>query len=1619
MSRYENGRPSTTGDSESATQPDDHYHHLFNNLPAWVLEASSSTHSALKNTTFMTPDWHGTATPVQHQSLKKLSLEHWTHRNRLDSMLSNLRSAQAFAEPLLSDALKTRFDLDLDVKTTFLRLYIPQTVPLFGIKTGAARTWTVSMLDAALHNFQESETAAEAYEPASTFITEPSPTGQFDTLPAVKQKLTIPAFARLCRELDIGARYNAYLKDNLGLSNPVASVVLKSKVIGSHKTALKSALQMAQIRKDIPADAYLSILRILERRSGARLDGQPLHGHDLTMMSSSLTGIVIFAASLERARTATRIIAYIPDDPEHPLKEYPNTLAFMTELTRKLRAPAYQTFFSRFVDHKERGHFFADLNRRLQSVTWHQQGDPLPSWRETPIDKPDLQFSAIPFRADLWNHLYQRQLNKILNDASTLAVSTATADSNARWALWDAFSKVASTILEIATFVALPFVPFLGELMLGYMAYQLLDETFEGIVDLAEGLKTEAFGHLMTFVETVVQVGTFAVGGAIAAGTLSRLLSREAIALVDPLKPVTTPEGKTRYWKPDLKPYEQVLDLPEGAKPDHLGLYQNKGKTLLPLEGKLYAVKPDRMSGTLQIEHPNRTDAYQPPLLHNNHGAWHTELEQPLNWDREKVMRRLGHSVESFTSAEREQILRVSGYHDNVMREMHVEHYRPPSLLTDTIKRFKINRDIETFIEQIGSDQPERYRKADVTLQHQLLSSYDSWPADKPMPAPQIQTRAFRKLTAELARKHHQSLFETRYRAEEKNVDQHLQRLLDDVTGLPTDVAQELVSNATGTELRQLHNGRTPPRLKEAALKAMEAVRATRACEGLYSDILDNTDTHRLALQSLNSLPGFPAELRIEVRDYTHDGRVRDSIGLADAPILKTLVRAEDGTYQVYQDSESEPGDFFQGLFQALPQAQRNALGPSIANAQALKLRIAEHALNQPALRKLFAKNPNRKPFYDPTTMRLPGGSDGYRRMPSPTPSLNERVREVYPSLSEEELQSVVQQLQTHPDGARIELSRLSRELSRLHQDLNTWINDSPTVHPQTRASLSALERQAAQHNRRLLAQEIQRSWRRQTERDLDGPNDTPRYTLRFAEPILGDLPTLTADFPHVSWLSLEGNHAVQGVTEFLQRFNGLRRLDLKRFSLPALPEAIPRMTELDALVLSDCAIRFDAANWAKLSSLNKLAMLDLYQNPFTTVPSVESMPELVYLDLSRTDLTEIPASVISHSKLETAKLLSNKISELPAELFQSEVYGKHGIHLTHNPLSDNARQLIKHHYFDSSYDLGIHAPEADIDRVRALYPNLEVEQASEFVYELSGTLADGRIELTNLEADLAQLSNDLAAWTADLPAQHPLTGEPFTAQQQLVEHMNRDQFKQTLEQCWRHESELDDFNEALEPTYELVFKPLINGDLPTLNADFSHVTSLELRSAGGVTRAGHFLESFPKLKSLRLRDCNLGNIPDAVFKMAQLRSLSLPGCRVRLTAESASALAGMEQLDYLDLAHNPLAQTPDLSQMMELNTVLLNDTGITEIPHGLLQMTELDWADLSGNAITEVPSDVLELPVEIAENISFRGNRFSEESLLRLIGYFERTGIDFGVEEVINRGEMEISTSEGSEIEE
>lgn len=367
---------------------------------------------------------------------------------------------------------------------------------------------------------------------------------------------------------------------------------------------------------------------------------------------------------------------------------------------------------------------------------------------------------------------------------------------------------------------------------------------------------------------------------------------------------------------------------------------------------------------------------------------------------------------------------------------------------------------------------------------------------------------------------------------------------------------------------------------------------------------------------------------------------------------------------------------------------------------------------------------------------------------------------------------------------------------------------------------------------------------------------------------------------------------------------------------------------------------------------------------------------------------------------------------ELPASKAEGYDFGD-------NPLSATTRNKVKAYFQMTREDLGVYAPQADMERVVALYPTLDREQASSFLYDLPGTLQAGRAELTRLETEYTTLSDTLAAWTGDIPARHPVSGVPFSAQEILIEHSTRDEVKNIIEQAWRRETELDDFNETLEPSHELALAAIITGDLPALSADFSHISHLYLHSHAGLTSvADGFLRCFPKLKGLTIRHYRLGHLPQTVFNMGELEALVLPECQLSLTAETVSALAGMERLNFLDLSNNPLTLAPDISQMPDLATLILHHSQITELPPGLLTLKTLDIANLRHNAIREIPSDILELPMETAECIDLRGNPFSEQSLQLLRAYFKQNGTDFGIDEIIETAEMEVSDSDDSEVE-
>lgn len=1627
-------------DSSPAEHPDSHYQHLASALPDWLGRLSPAQRQALKASAPQLADGLKAASNNEHQTLKALTASHWAAHSAVEQRLAQLQDATAFAEPLLRDALKNRFDLDLDVRNTFLRLYIKVTVPGFAITTGA-RTWTVSLLDAARHNFEEQE--GDTYESTSTFITAPTPSGQFDTLPLVKQALSIPAFIKLCRELDIGAQYEAYLKDSLGFSEPVGAAVLRLKIQASEQAALQVAMQYARMNGDID-EAYARLIGgLADGLQGMRINGQALRCHELTMMSARLTGIVVFATDLEAGQPAGTVVAYIPDDPEHPIKQYASSQEMANELLRQLRARNYQQFFSRFIDHERLGEFFANLNRRLSEVTWHEpvKGSALPPWRDEPIATPNLQIVATPLRGELWPHQYLRKLDKILNDARSLAVPTASVDQKARWRRWDFALNLASTLIQAAAFIAAPFVPVLGGLMMAYMAYQLLDDTFEGIVDWAEGQTGEAFDHLMSVMESLVQLGIFAEGSVIAAGLYRQVLPPEVVAFIDRFKPVELGNGQTRYWKPDLNAYQQPAP-PAEAPVNQLGLRQHQGKQWLPLEQAHYLVSEDPTTGQYHIEHPNRPDAYQPQVHHNGDGAWHSELEQPLEWDSDTLLRRIGHRVDGLTAAERQKILEVSGYSEDAMRKMHVNQEPLPPLLADSLQRFRIDRDLGQFIAQLGSDQPEQYRRADPLTQLQLLDQQQRWPTRKrlhfidaqgqlawasstdaslpliemrqdnlsegdllktllqnldegdiktllgeefgqPTLALDVRSQTLREQVLRLAHERRTELFETRYQALERSDEpmtaQHQ-------PPLPASLTRELLDTATTEERQQLRQGQVPERQQALIAHARQQLRITRAFEGLALDSVRNPDTDILALHSLPRLPGWSGKVRIDLRDSTFEGPQLSSIGQPDAPEFKVLVRLPGGDYQAF-DSQGQSlhsfSDFYASVLQALPDSERQALDLHIGQGERLRSAIGEHPLQREQLAVKLSDTAILAPAVD--TLRLLG-SDGYPRLLRTSDELPltlwQRVQALYPRLSAEQIQAILIRLQNHPAGARAELSRLREEYARLRQDLNRWTNEMPTV-DRNGIALNANELQDADMTRRFLKDLIKQCWRRET----DGPLG---YMLFIPGSILGELPPLNADFSHIALLQINGRSGTAGLDGFLQKLPGLLHLELQDFSLPGLPDAITAMPDLRQLVVRNCGITLSPADQQVLASLPTLSMLDLQDNPLALAPNVHSLPELRELNLANCGISSAPKNLLNHPRLIAVNFWGNRISEVPESLFSLGAELSNGFNFANNPLSGAARERIKVHYQRTGKGFAVLAEQVDTDRVRMLFPEQDVLQATDLLYRLPGTLEDGRQQLGRWEAELTRLLADLTQWENDTPDRHPATGQLLNLNETFYEHVAREVFAKQLEQFWRtrHTVHSDFFSSVLKFT----------GELPTLTADFSHVPILTLSANEQVTAVDVFLQRFSGLHTLQLSDFALGRVPAAVARMPQLHTLVLNRCAVAFSAESQSILVAMAKLKILELANNPLGSTPDLGTLPTLYLLDLSNCGLSTLPAGLAEHAHLKTLIFSNNRASELPEFVLHLPTQRIDGIELTGNPWSAASRERIKARFREIGRDFGV---------------------
>lgn len=1209
--------------------------------PKWLLNTSKARAKALSSTALAIQPWYSTAAA----ELKHANAQAWTTQNTVDQQLSALQDLPAFAEPLLRGALKTHYQVDVDVRQTYLFLVSAKGQILPG-----ATSRSVSLLDAALHNFSSSE----RFSDASDYISQPDARGHFTVL-KLKPRISIAQFTALCRRLDIGAQYQRHLKRHL------LQTTLKASVIANQKAALHAAAHMALAQQHITPASFHLLQRTLKGERGV------MQFYRLGMMNTSLSGILLIAADLDTAREAVNLLAYIPHDPHTPVKEHANTVALMNDLTTRLRDADYRRFFSQFVDQQQRGHFFSGLAQRLSTVKWHRKDDvtdPRPTWRDTPVDSPILQYHVTRIDGDLWTRRYQQALNKILNDARELAVSTADCDSHARWRWWDNVSKMLSEIFDAALLVVTPFVPLLGEAMLAYTAYQLLDEVVEGVVDLAEGQALEAAQHLVGVVSSVVQLGAFAAAGKI----LPSLF-------VNQLKPVWV-KGRQRLWNPDLKPYVHH-DLTPDSSPDRLGLHTQQGRTILPLDNAHYRVEQHPVEGDYRILHPRRSDAYAPRLQHNGQGAWSHEAENPRAWDEAKLLRRLGHSVSDLSDTQLAQVSRNSGTEPEHLCAMHTEHSPPPPLLQDSLHRLRLNQQALTLAQNIRTGvaaDEETYWSPAMALE------LPGWPAshrinvfqepsltgtatefgdpgaskvlaishqdlnkgllperlvdfldDNTLPEPRAQRiEALRNRLADNLAQRQPDVFDYLYENSQASGSVPGEVIRASFPEVPTPLVRSLLEQARPDEIEHITaQQHLPLRVKNLARAMALDARASHAHEGLYATQAITPDTERLMLNTLKLHSDAFGRTRVEIRQHSRVGKLRCQAGPEQAGRVRVLVRDEHAQYRVHDHDGNlltAPGDLYSALLQSLPEVNQRAFTDGAQLRDWLMDRLASL---EP--RRMLLDEPMQAPLGE-NLIPLQRFRWVSRMLGVTPPTVEDRVRALYPHLRAEQVNARAQTFST-PEG-RLVLQDLERQKKTLVDDLDHWVKAPTDFHDG-----DAERRQTERMVRSLLSRALQRSWETSGggyiddlgERQVGSRLDLEGWPLG---PNLLRMPTLRSNFGHITSLAMPNTALTDANVPFLQLFPNLLSLDLTHNHLTQLPPALanlPRLTQLD---IGSNPLRWDAAQLEQVKNLSQLKTLDLSHNRnLTTAPDVSGMRDLRELYLGNTAIADWPNGLFEHPR--------------------------------------------------------------------------------------------------------------------------------------------------------------------------------------------------------------------------------------------------------------------------------------------------------------------------------------------------------------------------------------------------
>lgn len=1150
----------------------------------------------------------------QHAALRGALKDSLACRQWLEKELARIEGIDRFVKPLLQHAMQGEFGTRENVDGLYFRRWYTYTAPSQGSVWGRYPVvekdyFDVPLIEAALDNFTPGEGRNEQHKDNCIV----------DSLSQRLASPTAPAFARLCRKLDLGKRYQQHLDSVLKAPNSQAS---GWRSMASTLAQLYSSVMLIDACK-AKSDGVLNaaelelVVELCKHGRPGTLYESKVVARQLKAFGCDLQQIVIL--DVFHDKVSRKIIVYIPDDPHGPWTASPDLESFTRKvLGQRLRDKRYQDFFKRFIRRRDSQQFFSRVAKDLVGVA---------DWATREMDQ-HMRDYPLP----LFEHLACARIDHIKDDAAVIATPVSDLDRKAQEAHQQRLVAEGWTLATVAGV----FIPALNALLLAVMVWDLLGELFQAVEDWREGDTSAAMEHVLSVTKDLAVIGVTAV--------VWREASR-AWAALDQWVPARLEDGSEKLWNGDLVPFRSAA-LPAGEVADAMGIYRAQDRSWMSMDGHNYEIV-QRADEEWQLA---PRGGHGPLLRHNDAGAWRLWTEQPASWtDKHRMFRRLGERFARLDDEQIDQAMAIHALEADHLRALHVYGRAPEAELVDTVERLLIDRRLQALLDDL--------KLGRVPEDAPLLSKARALPGvtehDGPALAAQVSARR-------------RQLFQQVYDGQQEPDDAAVATLRRAFPSLHRRAARELLAelSAEGAEFQALVSGTVPFRLVERARLSVLRIRVARACEGLFIETPQTLDQAKVALTLLETLDGREARPRWRLYD-----------GDSPQPLMTTAGKGrnyrlvhDNGQFELEDALGLElrgPGGLFETLVEAFVPADHAALGitePYAASLRAvLGRQIAGHSR---VLAQALGKNP-RQPWML-TPMRLEDGRVGYPlggglgrfvRPASRPRAFEARLRKLYPAYSDEQIEAWLARLHASGRDTEAALGVLEQQEKLLKAHLKEWEWQGLMTGERT--------------ERKRFRKAIMNCWRARVPGQVVPENQRESVAWQYSGYELRSLPVLGPQFifQHVTELSLRSLQLTEVPAQFLLSFPNLTSLELNYNRLERLPGSLALLNDLRILDLSANRISLDVPQTQVLALCRRLRYLNLSDNRLNMPFSVAGMEQLAELRLRNAGLASLPEGITNCRALYMLDASNNFINTLPPGFIESDFWRDGYVALAGNPV--------------------------------------------------------------------------------------------------------------------------------------------------------------------------------------------------------------------------------------------------------------------------------------------------------------------------------------------------------------